>query len=97
MRSDVMAATAHKMPMRLSAEQHRSRGVSQMRSYLECPTRSVDLLHLRCLVCGAFDFLERRQIFVITKAFVVVINAEAKFDHAVDAPCKLRRLVQIEA
>mmetsp|Transcript_98056 Transcript_98056/g.253588 ORF Transcript_98056/g.253588 Transcript_98056/m.253588 type:complete len:206 (-) Transcript_98056:1795-2412(-) len=57
----------------------------------------VDLLHLRRLVSSALDLLQRRQVIVITEALVVIVDAQAQLDHAVDAAGKLRRLVKVEA
>merc|ERR1711874_393203 len=37
------------------------------------------------------------QVIVVAQALVVVVNAQTKLDHAVDAACELRRLIEIEA
>merc|ERR1719198_2573125 len=64
----------------------------------EEPSRkvSIHLLHLRGLVRSALDLLKRREV-IIAKTLVVVVDAQAEFDHAVDAPRELRGLVQVEA
>merc|ERR1711953_629244 len=59
--------------------------------------RSVDLFHLGGLVSSALDFLKRWEIVIVTKALVIVIDAESKLDHSVNSACELRRLVKIEA
>merc|ERR1712151_123622 len=58
---------------------------------------SVHLLHLRGLVRGALDLLQGRQVVIVAQALVVVIDAQAELDHAVDAARELRGLVQVEA
>merc|ERR1711862_277285 len=58
---------------------------------------SVNFLHLGSLVSSAFRFLKWGQVIIISQALVVVINAEAELDHAVNAASKLRGLVQVEA
>merc|ERR1711862_950614 len=57
---------------------------------------SIDLLHLGCFVCCTLNFFQGRKIIVVTQPFII-IDAEAEFDHAMDAACKLRWLIQIEA
>merc|ERR1719217_1299560 len=57
---------------------------------------SIDFLHLGCLVCGTLNFFQRRQVVIIAEALVIVIDAEAELDHAVDAACELCRLVKAE-
>merc|ERR1719310_2444347 len=54
----------------------------------------VDLLHLGGLVSGTLNLLQRREVIVITQALVIVIDAQAKLDHSVDAASELRRLIQ---
>lgn len=39
----------------------------------------------------------RVQIVIISKALVIIIDGEAKFDHAVDAASELSGLIQVEA
>merc|ERR1712151_753529 len=56
--------------------------------------RLVDFLHLGGLVCRTLNLLKRREIIIVTKALVIVINAEAELDHAVNPACELRRLVK---
>ena len=56
---------------------------------------SIDLLHLGGLLVRALNLLERRQV-VVTRV-VVIVDAQAELDHAVDAPGELRRLIQREA
>merc|ERR1711907_325989 len=58
---------------------------------------SVHFLHLGSLVSSSFNFLERRQVIVITQTLIVVIDAQAQFDHAVDAASKLCGLVKVKA
>merc|ERR1712031_106294 len=57
---------------------------------------SIHFLHLRCLVRSALDLLERREI-IIAKTLVVIVDAQAEFDHTMDSACELRGLVQVEA
>merc|ERR1712012_1256698 len=57
---------------------------------------SINLLHLRCLVGGTLHFLQWWQIVIITQAFIVVVDAQSKLDHAMDAASKLSWLVQVE-
>merc|ERR1712086_282479 len=57
---------------------------------------SVDLLHLGGLVCSTLNLLQRRELIVIAQALIIIIDAEAKLDHAVDAAGKLRWFVQVE-
>merc|ERR1711879_958911 len=59
--------------------------------------RLIDFLHLGRLICSALNLFKWWEVIVIAKALVVVINAEAKLDHAVNAACKLSRLVEVEA
>merc|ERR1711959_46533 len=54
----------------------------------------VNLLHLGRLLVSALDLLKRGQV-VVTRV-VVIVDAQAELDHAVDAAGKLRRLVQVE-
>mmetsp|Transcript_76115 Transcript_76115/g.214372 ORF Transcript_76115/g.214372 Transcript_76115/m.214372 type:complete len:252 (-) Transcript_76115:360-1115(-) len=61
------------------------------------PGGLVDLLHLGSLISGTLDLLQRRQVVVVGEALVVVVDAEAELDHAVDAARELRGLVQVEA
>jgi len=56
----------------------------------------VDLFHLGGLVRGPIDLLKRRQVVVVAEALIVVIDAQAKLDHPVDAPGELRGLLQRE-
>merc|ERR1711957_431920 len=64
----------------------------------DCPTASllVNLLHLGCLIRSTLNLLERWQIIIITQTFIVIVNAQTKLDHAVDASCKLRRFIEVE-
>ena len=57
----------------------------------------VDFLHLGCLIGSTLDLFERRQVVIVAQAHVVVVNAEAKLDHTVNATCKQRRLNEVEA
>ena len=57
----------------------------------------VDLLHLGGFVSGTLDLLERWEVVIVTQALVIVIDAQAKLDHSVDAASELRRLIQVEA
>merc|ERR1719433_921318 len=72
------------------------RQVMLQQTKLSCPY-SINLLHLGCLICGAFHFLKWREVIIITQAFIVIINAQPKLDHAVNAACELRGLIKIEA
>merc|ERR1719258_324984 len=56
---------------------------------------SIDFLHLGRLLVGALNLLERRKV-VVTR-IIVVVDAQAELDHAVDAPGELRRLIQRES
>merc|ERR1712137_1242192 len=47
----------------------------------------VDLLHLRSLICSTLNLLQGWEVVVIAQALVIIINAEAKLDHAVAAAC----------
>merc|ERR1711865_1008523 len=58
---------------------------------------SVYFLHLRGLVSSTFHFLEWGQIIIVTKALIIVINAEAKLDHAVDTPSELCGFIKVES
>merc|ERR1712066_525176 len=60
-------------------------------------SHSVNLLHLRRLICGALDLLERGQIVIVAQALIIVIDAQSQLDHAVDAARELSRLVKVEA
>merc|ERR1712238_405164 len=57
----------------------------------------VNLLHLRGLVSSAVDLLQRRQVVIVTQTLIVIVDAQAKLDHAVDAPSELRGLIEVEA
>eukprot|EP00438_Fugacium_kawagutii_P023553 Skav200908 [mRNA] locus=scaffold1581:347272:347682:- [translate_table: standard] len=57
----------------------------------------VNLLHLGRFIGSSFDFLKRWQVVVITKSLVIIINAQAKLDHAMNAACELGGLIQVEA
>merc|ERR1712013_680145 len=57
----------------------------------------IDLLHLGGLIGSSLYLLKGRKIIVIAQAFIVVFDAQAQFDHAMDAPSELGRLVEIEA
>ena len=57
----------------------------------------VDLLHLGSLVGRALDFLQRWEVVVIAESLVIVVDAEAELDHAVDAAGELGGLVQVKA
>mmetsp|Transcript_26698 Transcript_26698/g.74554 ORF Transcript_26698/g.74554 Transcript_26698/m.74554 type:complete len:584 (+) Transcript_26698:103-1854(+) len=61
------------------------------------PERSVHLLHLGRLISSTFDFFQGRQVVVVAEALIIVIDAQAELDHAVDAPSKLCWLVEVEA
>ena len=57
----------------------------------------VDLLHLGGLVGRALDFLKRGQVVVIAQALIVIVDAQAELDHAVDAASELGGLIEVEA
>ena len=57
----------------------------------------VDLLHLGGLIGRALDFLKRREVIVIAQALIVIVDAQAELDHAVDAAGELGGLVEVEA
>ena len=46
------------------------------------------------LVGRCIDLLERGQVAVVAQALLILANAEAGFEHAVDAARKLRRLIK---
>merc|ERR1711988_1575481 len=58
---------------------------------------SVHFLHLRSLIGCAFYLLEWRQVIVVAKALIVVINAQTQLDHTVDTTSKLCGLIEVEA
>merc|ERR1711877_24624 len=60
-------------------------------------TPSVNFFHLGRLVGSALNFLKWWKVVIVTQAFVIVIDAEAKLDHSVNSACELRRLVKVEA
>merc|ERR1712085_55264 len=60
----------------------------QARTCKKRELNSVNLLHLRRLVSGPFHFLKRGK--------VVIVNAQAKFDHAVDASSELCGFIEVE-
>merc|ERR1712217_805171 len=57
----------------------------------------VDLLHLGGLVSSTIDLLERGKVVIIPETLIVVVDAKSKLDHAMNAACKLRWLVEIES
>merc|ERR1712025_1267405 len=63
---------------------------AQLPSHLQ---RLIDLLHLRALIA---ILLERRELLDIV-GLVVVLDREAKLDHAVNAAREGRRLIEREA
>merc|ERR1719345_252699 len=62
-----------------------------------CFSSSVNFLHLRGLICSALNLLKWGQIIIVTKALVIIVNAEAELDHAVNATSELCGLVKVEA
>merc|ERR1712159_458302 len=58
---------------------------------------SVYLLHLRGLIGSTFNLLEWWQVIVVTKALIIIVDAEAQFDHAMNTTCELCRLIKVEA
>merc|ERR1712070_456431 len=58
---------------------------------------SIYLLHLGGLVGCTINFFKWWQVIVIAEALVIVIDAQAELDHAVDTSSKLGGLVQVEA
>merc|ERR1712225_93859 len=50
--------------------------------------RLVDLLHLRRLLVGALHLLQRQ---VVVTGVIIVVDAQAELDHAVDATSELGR------
>merc|ERR1712195_80857 len=67
---------------------------NSVNSYL---VSSIHLFHLGSLVSGTLNLLKRGQIIIVTKTLVIVVNAEAKLDHAVNPPSKLSGLIQVKA
>merc|ERR1719375_606279 len=59
-------------------------------------SQSVNFLHLGGLISSTLNFLERWEVVIITEALIIVVNAETKLDHAVNASSKLGRLVEVE-
>merc|ERR1712216_832056 len=60
-------------------------------------SRLVDLFHLGSLISSTLNLLKRRQVIVVTKAIIIVVNAEAKLDHTMDSSSELSGLIQVEA
>merc|ERR1712061_629137 len=58
---------------------------------------SIDLLHLGCLICSTFHFFKWWEVIIITQTFIIIINAQPKLDHAVNAACELCGFIKIEA
>merc|ERR1719188_2134260 len=56
----------------------------------------VRLLHLGGIISGPLHLLERGQV-VITQALIVIVDAQAQLDHAVNAARELSRLVKVES
>merc|ERR1711907_331713 len=90
----LMQSPREKKKRRLKNSQ-KLRSRSQAASEYRSTVFSVDFLHLRGLLVRSLHLLERRQV-IITR-IVVVVDAQAKLDHSVDAPGELRRLIQGEA
>merc|ERR1711920_817377 len=57
---------------------------------------SVNLLHFGCFICSSFHFLKWWEIIIISKSFIVIIYAQTKLNHPMDAACELRGFIQIE-
>merc|ERR1712003_361590 len=57
---------------------------------------SVNLLHLGCLVGGTLHLFEWRQIVVVAKPLVVIVNAKAELNHTMNAACELCGFVKVE-
>merc|ERR1711862_524456 len=57
---------------------------------------SIGLLHLGGLISGPLNLLERWEIIVVAQPLVIVIDAEAKLNHAVDTSSKLGWFIQVE-
>ena len=52
---------------------------------------------LTLLMPYLISLVERRQVIIVSKALVIIINAQAKLDHAVDAASELCWLIEVEA
>merc|ERR1719174_1388177 len=57
---------------------------------------SVHFLHLGSFIRSALHLLKRRQVIIISKALVIIIDAQAKLDHTVNASSKLCGLIEVE-
>ena len=57
---------------------------------------SIHLLHLRRLICGPLHLLQQKKVVVITRTFILIIDAKSELGHTVNASRKLRWLVQVE-
>merc|ERR1712224_232864 len=70
--------------------------LSHLRECVNSNRCSVDLFHLGCLIRSALDFLKWGEVIIVTQALVIIIDAQAQFDHAVDATCELCWLIKVE-
>merc|ERR1712039_200952 len=57
----------------------------------------VDFFHLGRLVSSTLNFLKWWKIVVIAQSFVIIIDAQTKLNHSMNASRKLCGLVQVEA
>merc|ERR1711992_511362 len=58
---------------------------------------SIHLFHLGSFVSSTLNFLKWGQIIIIAEALIVIINAEAELDHAVNASSKLCGLIEVKS
>ena len=56
----------------------------------------INLLHLGGLISSSLHFLKWRQVVIISKSLIIIVNAQAKLDHAMDAASELGGFIQIE-
>merc|ERR1719502_1399165 len=57
---------------------------------------SVNFLHLGGLIGSAFNLLQRRQVIIIAKSLIIVVDAKTKLDHTMNAASKLGWLIKVE-
>merc|ERR1712151_929650 len=57
---------------------------------------SVNPFHFGGLLCCTLNFLQGREVVVITKTLIIIINAQAELNHAVDAASELCGFIQVE-
>merc|ERR1712226_844134 len=58
---------------------------------------SIHFFHLRSFVSSTLNFLKWGQVIIIAETLIVVINAEAELNHAVDASSKLCGFIEVKS